>query len=362
MKWLENNIETIQELSKYIHINETEKSMLEDVSQRFPISIPKYYLSLIDKNDPDDPIRKMCVPCAEENLPDGDWDTSGEKDNTMIEGLQHKYSKTCLILSTNLCAMYCRHCFRKRMVGKYEDESATNFLPIIDYIKAHREINNVLISGGDALLNHNKILKKYLDEISKLDHIDFIRLGTRMPVSLPERIYNDPELLEILKYYGKRKTIYISTQFNHPNELTDQAERSVRDLLDSSVIINNQTVLLKGVNDDPDTLASLLSGLTKMRVLPYYVFQCRPVSHVKTTFQRSLKDGFIITQEAKAKCNGYAKRFKYAMSHTAGKIEIIGLNGNDEMVFKYHQAKNPDNIGKVFTRKLEPGQTWLDED
>lgn len=247
MSWqeeLKNNVTTIEELAKYIPFESSEIEKLESIVKDFPMSIPRYYLSLIDPNDPNDPIRKMSLPALEELDDAGMWDTSGEASNTKTEGLQHKYAQTTLILSTSKCAMYCRHCFRKRLVGTSDEEVAKTFAPILSYIKEHQEINNVLISGGDSFLNNNQVIAYYLKELSGIEHLDFIRFGTRIPVSLPSRITEDPELIDILREYGKKKTIYVTTQFNHTNELTPQAIASVDLLLSAGVIVNNQTVLL----------------------------------------------------------------------------------------------------------------------
>jgi lysine 2,3-aminomutase len=360
VQWFQKNITTVQELARHIPMEEEQIARLEEIARRFPISIPEYYLSLVDPGDPDDPIRRMCVPTLEESIASGEWDTSGEKENTVMEGLQHKYKQTALILSTNQCAMYCRHCFRKRMIGQHDDEVIKNFDRILDYIKGHPEIDNILISGGDALFVNDRVLRTYLEQLSELEQLHFIRLGTRIPVTFPQRITQDPELLDILRRCSDRKSLYISTQYNHPRELTPQSQNAISALLNSGVIVHNQTVLLQRVNDDPDTLAALMNGLTRLRVIPYYIFQCRPVSHVKTSFQVPLKRGCEIVEQAKLKCNGYAKRFRYAMSHWQGKIEILGMMNEKDMLFKFHQARNPKDHDRIFTVRIKDDQTWLD--
>lgn len=350
----------MEKLKSYIDIDPEDVKAYEDIAKLFPISSTTYYLDLIDPNDPNDPIRKMAVPSVEEFDLDGDFDTSGEQENTKMQGLQHKYDATALLLSTNKCAMYCRHCFRKRLVGTTNNETLSFVKEAVEYIKNHKEINNILITGGDSFLIENELIKNYLDALSQIDHVDFIRFGTRTPVVFPERIYNDPELLDILDTYAKMKKIYVVTQFNHPRELTEEAMKATRALLDRRIIVNNQTVLLKGVNDDPKVLAELQNDLTKKGIIPYYLFQCRPVKGVVNQFQLSLKESVELVNEARKLMNGHSKRARLCMSHETGKIEILGeLNG--EMLFKYHQAKNPDHAGKIFTVKLEDGQAWLDE-
>ncbi|MDD3219435.1 MAG: KamA family radical SAM protein [Lachnospiraceae bacterium] len=365
MNWseqLRHNITTVDELQDYLHYNEDEYLKMQRILKHFPMSITQYYLSLIDWEDESDPIRRMCIPSVHEIDLDGQFDTSGESSNTVMEGLQHKYSETALILSTNRCATYCRHCFRKRLVGLSEEEIASRYLDqILEYIESHKEISNVLISGGDALLNSNMLLKRYLEQLSHIEHLDFIRIGTRTPVVLPMRIYKDEEFLGILKHYNKRKQIYIVTHFNHPKEITPQSTAAVAALLKIGIPVRNQTVLLKGVNDASLILGTLLKELTAIGVLPYYVFQCRPVTGVKNQFQVPLEKGYAIVEAAKNMQNGIGKNFRYVLSHETGKIEILGPTANNRMIFKYHQAKYNKDSGRIFTCRLTKQQCWLNE-
>lgn len=234
---------------------------LSKITERHPMLIPPYYYNLIDPNDPDDPIRLLSVPNVFEADLMGDYDTSGEQQNTKLPGLQHKYKKTALVLTTSACFMYCRHCFRKRMVGYTNDEVNTRIEETIDYLNNNKVINNVLLSGGDSFCLSNDQIERYLVGLSKIDHLDFIRFGTRSPVVFPERIYTDEKLLEVLKKYNKKKRIIVVSQFNHPRELTDEAKKSVDALMSVGITVHNQTVLLKGVNDDPKTLSSLFEWL-----------------------------------------------------------------------------------------------------
>ena len=250
------------------------------IIQRYPLCVNPYYLSLIDRDDPNDPIRKMCIPDIHEFSEGGQADTSGEADNTVIQGMQHKYRQTALILSTNQCAMYCRHCFRKRMVGASSDEVARQIPAMAEYVREHTEINNVLISGGDAFMNADETIEKYLRCFTEIPTLDFIRFGTRIPVVLPQRIVQDDKLLGILETYGRKKQIIIVTQFNHPRELTPDAVQAIKALGSVGCIVRNQTVLLKGINDHADVLAQLMNGLVSNGVIPYYIFQCRPVEGV----------------------------------------------------------------------------------
>jgi len=322
--------------------------------------VTPYYMSLIDWNDPDDPIRKMAIPSLNEFNIQGSYDTSGEAENTKMSGLQHKYSETALILATNKSAMYCRYCFRKRLVGLNTKEIIERFEDAADYIKQHEHINNVLISGGDPLVLENEIIEQLLSILSDIPQLKFIRFGSRAPVTFPSRFEDDELLSTLSRYLHPDRRIYVVTQFNHPKEITEQTIMAVDNLIKSGIIVNNQTVLLKGVNDNPMTLADLQNELVSIGVNPYYVFQCRPVKRVKHHFQVPLCKGAEIIEKAKAHCNGHSKRFRFIMSHRTGKIEILGILDN-EIYFKYHQAKNRKRLGKIFKRPVNENAGWLDD-
>lgn len=356
---LAKSIRNVADLRSAIELPEKDISQLEKIVEKYPLCVNPYYLSLINRDDPHDPIRKMCIPDVYEFSEGGQEDTSGEADNTVIQGMQHKYRQTALILSTNQCAMYCRHCFRKRMVGASSEEIARQLPVMADYVRSHREINNVLISGGDAFLNSNETIEKYLRHFTAIPTLDFIRFGTRIPVVLPQRITQDDELLRLLEVYGLRKQIIIVTQFNHPRELTPEAVQALRDLREVGCSIRNQTVLLKGVNDDADIMAQLMNRLVACGVIPYYIFQCRPVAGVQNQFQVPFLRGIEIVENAKKQMNGQAKSVRYAMSHPTGKIEILGKLDHNKMLFKYHQAKYDQDHGRVFTQTVEEDQCWL---
>lgn len=324
--------------------------------------ISKYYLSLIDKHDLNDPIRKIIIPSIEELDSSGEYDTSGEAENTKELGLQHKYSQTALVLSTNQCAGYCRFCFRKRFVGLNNNEILNRFDKALEYIISHNEIDNVLISGGDSLVLSTKVIEKFVKGLIQIPHLKYIRFGSRVPVFNPDRINNDVDLLKLFARYSMIKNIYVITHFNHPNEITKKSRLALSNLVRSGVKVYNQTVLLKGINDDSNTLAILLNLLIENGVLPYYIFQCRPVARVKNHFQIPIIDGIQVFENAKKQLKSHilCKRLKYVMSHKTGKIEIIGLIG-DEVYFKYHQAKNAMNLGKMIKAKINPNGTWLED-
>ena len=357
---MENSICTVEQLKDFVYLAPNEEKTMKKIIQRHPMCVTPYYMSLIDWDNPDDPIRKMAIPSIDELNLQGSYDTSGEAENTKMAGLQYKYQETVLILATNKCAMYCRHCFRKRMVGLEATEIIGRFEDAADYIKQHEHVNNVLISGGDPLVLKNEVIEKSLSILSDLPQIKFIRFGSRAPVTYPSR-FKDVDLLRILSKYSRPdRRIYVVTQFNHPKEITKQAISAVSSLINAGVIVNNQTVLLKGVNDNYLTLVDLLNNLVSIGVNPYYIFQCRPVKRVKHHFQVPLCKGIKIIENTKAQCNGQSKRFRYILSHKTGKIEILGIL-DGEVYFKYHQAKNRKKLGKIFKRPIDENVGWLDD-
>ncbi len=362
MPWqdtLKSGIHTVEDLLPHLPLSMEEQNRMTDILDRFPLAVTPYYLSLIDFSDPNDPIRKMAIPSIAETDLSGSFDTSGEADHTVLGGLQHKYAETVMILSTNQCAMYCRHCFRKRLVGLSDAEVGQNFDAMRDYIQSHPEITNALVSGGDALLNTNERLGHLLSLLADIDHLDVIRIGTRVPVVFPERILEDDALLSLLASITRRKRLFLITQFNHPRELTADSIAALRAIQSLGIPTKNQTVLLRGVNDDPAILGDLLRALTRAGVSPYYVFQCRPVSGVKSQFQVPLLRGVEIVEKAKARQNGLGKGFKYCMSHPTGKLEILGAVPSGEMLFRYHEAVRPEDLGRLFTLPVTEEDAWV---
>ena len=363
MDWeneIKTSIRTPNDLSEHIAMSADEQSLMAEILEKYPLSVTPYYLSLIDFSDPNDPIRKMAIPSLAETDLSGSLDTSGEAGNTVMAGLQHKYKETALMLSTGQCAMYCRHCFRKRLVGLPEEEVARQFAAIRGYIQAHQEISNVLISGGDALMNSNERIDSILSMLNDISHLDVIRICTRMPVVLPARIIEDSELQTLMERHNRIKQIFMVTQFNHPREVTEKAVSAVKCVLQLGIPVLNQTVLLRGVNDDPNIMGALLKGMTRIGVKPYYVFQCRPVTGVSKQFQVPLIEGYKIVKQARAMQNGLGKAFCYCMSTVAGKMEIIGELRPGEMLFRYHEAADESRLGSFIVRQIEKNQTWLD--
>ncbi|MEA5020323.1 MAG: KamA family radical SAM protein [Gordonibacter sp.] len=363
MDWkteLRCRVTTVDELDVVMPMDAQTRASVASVLEQRPFSINPYYLNLIDFSQEQDPIRKIAVPSFEELDIAGDLDTSGEAGNTVVRGLQHKYAQTALMLSTSECAMYCRHCFRRRLVGRTEDEVVSDLEVVYNYLMAHREIVNVLVSGGDALMNSNERLDEILGMLIEIDHLNFIRIATRMPVVLPSRVSGDSELLDMLAGYAARKQLIVVTQFDHPREVTPDAADAVKALRQAGIPVLNQTVLLRGVNDDVETLSRLLRNLTTVGAIPYYVFQCRPVSGVKQRFQVPFERGIEVVEGAKALQAGPAKALRYCLSHVTGKIEIVGKLEDGKMLFKYHEAKDATDLGRLFSLEMTEGQAWLD--
>jgi KamA family protein len=358
---LKQSITTIDQLKTHVSLSPSHEKQLRQVVERHPMRITPYYASLIDWSNPSDPIMRMAVPSVGEMDLSGSYDTSGEAQSTRMPGLQHKYLETALILATSRCPMYCRHCFRKRLVGLPTKEVLRRFADAARYIEEHREIRNVLISGGDPLILETSVLDKFLKRLSDISHVEFVRIGSRSPVTFPGRVLKDRRLLKVLGRFSRpNRRLYVVSQFNHPREITEISRQAVTKLLDAGMCMLNQAVLLRGVNDDPGTLAELLAKLTSIGISPYYVFQCRPVKRVKRNFQIPLEEGYRIVEGAKSRLPGPSKRFRYVMSHHTGKVEVLAIIG-DEVYMKYHQARDPKNLGTSFKRKLRPGAGWLDD-
>lgn len=366
--WMElkNNVNSVDKLKNYINLNEEDEAKLKEVVDKHPMNIPRYYLSLIDENNPNDPIKKLAFPSEEELTISGSMgettkDPYGDDKHNKGNGILHKYPYSALIVATDYCSMYCRHCFRKAIVGLPNDKTVDNFKKALEYIKEHKEITNVIISGGDPMLIDTPKLKKMLEGLKEIDHVNFVRIGTRTPVVYPMRFFDD-SLIEYLKEFNKVKTLYIPTHFNHVNEITPTAKKAILRIREAGIAVNNQAVLLKGVNDSVEDIENLMNGLTSIGVNPYYLYQCMPVSRVRNHFQVPLKDAIDMVDEAKTKLDGYAKRFKFIMGHDIGKIEIIGRI-EDKLVLKHIHSRpeKPEEASSMKIMKLTPNAGWLDD-
>ena len=349
-----NKLEQIPEL------NSNERQTLDKVVDTFVFRTNDYYQSLINWDDPNDPIKALIVPDAKELNDEGKLDASNEHAYTVAKGLEYKYDSTVIMLVNETCGAYCRFCFRKRLFMDDNDEVTKDISEAVEYIKTHPEINNVLLTGGDPMIMSTSKLEPIVRQIREIDHVRIIRIGTKMPAFNPFRIIDDPSLLEMIeKYTTPTKKIYIIAHFNHPVELTDAAIESVNLLQKAGAILVHQTPLIKGVNDDPLVLNELLNEMSYIGVTPYYVFQCRPTAGNRT-FSVPLERAFEIFEMARVKCSGLAKRARFAMSHESGKIEVVGLTA-DQIFFKFHRAARNGNSGKFMAFKRNPDAFWFDD-
>jgi lysine 2,3-aminomutase len=337
-----------------------EKAELKPVTDRFVFRVNEYYQSLIDWNDPDDPIRRIVIPHVRELDEFGELDASNEAGYTVVKGLEHKYKDTALLLVNNVCGAYCRFCFRKRLFTDENDEVIYDVTEAIDYIRRHPEINNVLLSGGDPLLMATGKLEKILQQISAIDHVRVIRIGTKMAAFDPYRIVNDPSLLEVLsKYSAPPKKIYIMNHFNHPRELTEVAINALKLLQKAGVATVNQSPIIRGVNDQSAVISELFNTLSFIGVLPYYLFICRPTAG-NEPFVVPIERCLELFEGARLSLSGLAKQARLCMSHRTGKVEVVGKIGK-RVVFRYHRAADPRNLGRILVFDSDATACWLDD-
>ena len=279
------------DLGKYIKYPVKEIPLLKEVEKKYHVRIPRYYLSLIQNmNDPGDPVRKQCVPSIEE-LRDEDCDNIdplGEGETSPVSCLVHRYPDRVLLLVTGVCFMYCRHCTRKRLWhSKHAEPTEKDFDKSFEYIRKNKNIREIIISGGDPLVLPTEKLDYIISRASKIKTIEALRIGTRAPVVNPSRI--DDSLCAMLEKY---RNIWINVQFNHPNEITKESIEACRKLQKCGIPLNNQAVLLKGINDNLKTMRELCRKLHSNRIRPYYLFLCDPVvgaSHFRTSIYKGIE-------------------------------------------------------------------------
>ena len=340
-------------------IPEEERKKLKQITDKFVFRVNDYYLSLIDWNNPNDPIRKLVIPNESELLEYGRWDASDEDTNYVVPGCQHKYRTTALLICSEVCGAYCRYCFRKRLFRNDVKEAMSDVDPGLDYIERTPEINNVLLTGGDPLILSTTKLRYILERLRAIEHVKIIRIGSKLPVFNPMRIYEDKELLSLIREYSTaNKRIYIMAHINHPVEITDEARLGFQALHDAGAIVVNQTPVLKGINDDPNVLGELLDKLSWAGVTPYYFFVNRPVAGNRD-FVLTLEEVYHIVEQAKAKTSGLGKRVRLSMSHTSGKIEILAIE-NGKAYLKYHQSRD-DEYGKFMVLDCPKDAAWFDD-
>ncbi|OPX70596.1 MAG: L-lysine 2,3-aminomutase [Methanoregulaceae archaeon PtaB.Bin108] len=353
-------IHSIDELDNMVGLTPTEREEMENVTEKFPFRANEYYLSLIDWKDRQDPLRRIVVPDPRELKGGGCMDPSRERDYTRLPGLQHKYDQTGLLLLTDVCGGICRFCFRKRLFLKCERETIRDVSAGLEYIKAHREITNVLLTGGDPFTLETHRLGAILKELREIEHVNIIRIGSKMLAYNPYRFLTDPGLIDVLSRYSTpEKRIYIMAHFNHPREMTEVSMQAVEKLHRAGIVVVNQTPVLNEVNSDPRIFTQLFRTLSFVGVSPYYVFQCRP-SLGNLLFQTPVEHSYDIIQQAWLACSGLAKRARFVMSHATGKIEVVGKTAH-HVVMRYHQAADSANIGRTMIFRSNPMARWFDD-
>lgn len=363
---LRNSIRQPDDLVALNVISRESLPFIKQIHANFPFSITPYYAGLINWQDPQDPLLRIVAPSVDEMDGRGLLDVSGEKENTKEVGIQLMYPATVLFFPIPACFAYCRFCFRKRLFNPElkGEEILKNLDQVLDFIRNHPTINNVLLTGGDPLMVKTGILEKFLRSLRLIDHVKIIRFGTRGMVFLPSRISGDAKLLELLaevSAYDRR--VYMINHFNHPRELTREVGEAANLLMKAGVVLSNQTVMLKGVNDSPVVIRQLLNGLAEWGITPYYIFQGRPTQGTHH-FIVPLHKTCEIVLEATRGLNGLAKRVRLIMSHYTGKVEIVGVGqvgGKRHVYLRYHQARDEAMIGKIFCYPLPDTAYWLDD-
>lgn len=322
--------------------------------------VTKFYDQQIHNSGYYDQLKHIVEPSLKEFESPGKLDTSGEHDNTVVPGLQHKYAQTGLLLVTDRCASYCRYCFRKRIVGNESDEIAPDFAKVSEYIRQHPEMSNVLLSGGDPFTLNTHKLHRIMDHLLTVPNLTSIRFGTKTIAFYPPR-FADPELPGFFeRILASGKTPVIVAHFDHVGEISEEAVKNIRRLRAVGVQFLNQAVLLSKVNDDPQILADTFARCHEIGVRPYYLFQGRPVK-AASHFQVPLRRGVEIVRGVNQRLSGIQKTFKYIMSHYTGKIEILDLGEDYRLYMRYHQNKHAEKIGKLFSRPYVEGACWLDD-
>lgn len=321
-KWqVKNRITSVEDLEKYIDLSEREASMISDVLGRFRMAITPYYLTLIDPDNEYDPIRLQAVPLANElTVSKHDLlDPLAEDHDSPVPGLTHRYPNRVLFLITDMCSMYCRHCTRRRFAGMHDQATPQDRIEqAIEYIKNHEEINDVLLSGGDALLVSDERIEYILKALRGIDHVAVIRFGTRTPVVMPQRITDD--LVNMLKKYHP---IYLNTHFNHPLEITEDSKAAIDKLANAGIPLGNQSVLLRGVNDCVHIMRKLMQGLVAIRVKPYYIYQC-DLSMGIEHFRTPVSKGIEIIEGLRGHTSGFAvPTFVVDAPGGGGKIPVM---------------------------------------
>lgn len=303
-KWqVKNRIETLDQLKKYISLTKEEEEGVKESLKTLRMAITPYYLSLIDPDNPNCPVRKQAIPTGSEThvSPADLLDPLHEDEDSPVPGLTHRYPDRVLLLITDMCSMYCRHCTRRRFAGQKDDETPVDYIQkAIDYIARTPQVRDVLLSGGDALMVSDAKLESIIKKLREIPHVEIIRIGSRVPVVCPQRITD--KLVDMLKQYHP---IWLNTHFNHPNEVTPESKAACEKLANAGIPLGNQSVLLRGVNDCVNIMKRLVHKLVMMRVRPYYIYQC-DLSMGLEHFRTPVSKGIEVIEGLRGHTSGYA--------------------------------------------------------
>ncbi len=321
-KWqIKNRIETLEQLKKLINLTSEEEEGIKKSLKTFRMAITPYYLSLIDPENPHCPVRKQAIPTGAETYqsPADLLDPLHEDEDSPVPGLTHRYPDRVLLLITDMCSMYCRHCTRRRFAGQKDDESpAVNIQKAIDYIAATPQIRDVLLSGGDALMVSDAKLESIIKRLREIPHVEIIRIGSRTPVVCPQRITDN--LVNMLRKYHP---IWFNTHFNHPREITPESSLACTKLADVGIPLGNQSVLLNGVNDCVNVMRRLVHQLVMIRVRPYYIYQC-DLSMGLEHFRTPVSKGIEIIEGLRGHTSGFCvPTFVVDAPGGGGKIPVM---------------------------------------
>lgn len=354
-KWqVENRIDTVEKIKQIINITAQEEIDIAKVLEKFRMGITPYYAAHMDKDDARDPIRMQAVPTiAETHISSADMlDPLHEDTDSPAPGLTHRYPDRVLMLITDQCSMYCRHCTRRRFAGQADnDVSMTNIDKCIEYVRNTPQVRDVLLSGGDCLLVSDDKLEYIIKKLREIPHVEIIRLGSRTPVVCPQRITDD--LVNMLKKYHP---IWLNTHFNHPKEFTPEAKEALRKLADAGIPLGNQSVLMRGINDCPHIMRDLVHNLVKNRVRPYYIYQC-DLSLGIEHFRTPVAKGIEIMESLRGHTSGYAvPTFVVDAPGGGGKIPVapnyVISQSSDKVILR--------NFEGVITTYTEPHLPELD--
>ena len=303
-RWqLRHRVTKLEQLQEILQLIPEEIEGIKQSKGRLALAVTPYFVSIMDSSNPNCPIRRQAIPRIEEcHLSKNDMmDPCGEDKNSPVSGLVHRYPDRVLLLVTDQCATYCRYCTRRRLVGSNERPiTQGDFEEVLKYLKSHKKVRDVLLSGGDPLLLENERLEEILSRLRTIPHIELLRIGTRAPVTLPQRI--TAGLVRMLKKYHP---LMISIHFTHPKEITDAVRRACNELADGGIPLGSQTVLLKGINDKPYVMKKLVHELLKIRVRPYYIYQC-DLAMGTEHFRTSVATGIQIIEKLRGHTTGYA--------------------------------------------------------